>query len=106
MLEVMRDHEDGAEQKEYAWRKSYRSAMMELNPAELPAKVKLAVRELAARSQELLPARDPASIAEWQAIADALHNLSLIDKQESTSSSDAATPADPPRPPPTTRDPE
>jgi len=98
MLEVMKDREDGAEPNEPAWRKSYRSAMIELNPAALPAKVTLAVRELAARSQQLLPARDPASLAEWQAIADALNNLSLIDKHESTSI-EAATPADSARPP-------
>jgi hypothetical protein len=105
MLKVMNQSEGGSMAKTFPWEHSYQDAMLELNPAELPGKVKRAVCELAARSRELLLVQDAASIAEWQAIADALHDLSVIEKHELTSSAEASTPADPPPPTgPRTRD--
>jgi hypothetical protein len=66
----------------YAWQSRYADAMLELNPSELAAKVKLANEELYRRSKELMFARDAESMAEWQALADALNNLTAIQKHE------------------------
>lgn len=66
----------------FAWQRSYRDAMLELDPSEMPAKLKLAASELRERSKELMFARDAAFLMEWQAIADALNNLSVIERYE------------------------
>ncbi len=65
----------------FPWQRSYQDAMLELNPAELPGKLKIAVAELQERIRELF-ARDSRSSVEWQAIADARNNLSAIEKYE------------------------
>lgn len=66
----------------FSWHQSYQEAMLELNLAELPGKIRRAVQELQQRSGELLYARDPESGKEWQAICDALTNLSVIQRYE------------------------
>jgi hypothetical protein len=66
----------------YAWQRPYVEAMLELNPSELPGKVDFAKEELHRRSEELMFARDAESMAEWQAVADALNNLTAIQKHE------------------------
>jgi hypothetical protein len=66
----------------YPWQRSYTEAMLELNPSELPAKVKLAYEDLHRRNKELMFARDAESMTEWQALADAINNLTAIQKHE------------------------
>ena len=66
----------------FSWQKSYQEAMLELNLPELPAKIRRAVTELREREKELLLKREAASLAEWQAISDALNNLSAIARSE------------------------
>lgn len=74
--------EDEEMRSTFSWHASYEAAMLELNPVELPAKVMRAVDELKQRSQELAFNRDANSANEWQALADALNNLSAIQKWE------------------------
>jgi hypothetical protein len=69
-------------QNVYSWQRSYQDAMLELNPAELGAKVRRAVSELQLRSSELLLSREGEAFREWQAITDALNNLRAIEKFE------------------------
>lgn len=69
-------------QNEYSWQRSYQDAMLELNPAELGAKVRRAVSELQLRSSELQLSHEGEAFREWQAIADALNNLRAIEKFE------------------------
>ena len=66
----------------YAWQRSYQDAMLELDPSEMPAKLKRAASELQERAEELMSARDATSILEWQAIGDALNNLRVIERHE------------------------
>lgn len=75
----------------YGWQRSYTEAMLELNPSELPAKVRLAYEELHRRSKELMFARDAESMTEWQALADALNNLTAIQKHELGTTKEADT---------------
>lgn len=79
MLEIS---EDESMSELYAWHRSYQDAMLELNVSEMPAKFKRAASELRERAQELMFARDAASILEFQAIGDALNNLSAIERSE------------------------
>ncbi len=77
----------------FPWQRSYQDAMLELDPVELRAKVQLALSELQERSRELLAARDSESSVEWQAIADARSNLSVIQRHELASSPGGERPA-------------
>jgi hypothetical protein len=77
----------------YSWQQSYQDALLELNSAELHAKISQAVSELEKRIRELTFVQDVESIAERQAIADALHGLDAIRRFE------LAAPSEPGRPP-------
>ena len=66
----------------YSWQHSYQDALLELNPAELPAKIRRAVSELEARRSELMFAQDTESLAERQAVVDALNGLGAISRFE------------------------
>ena len=69
----------------FSWQQSYQAAMLELNLAELRVKLKDAIFALQERGRELMFARDAESAVEWQAIADALNNLSVIERYELSS---------------------
>ena len=68
--------------KIYFWQPSYRDALLELNPAELPAKIARAVSELQKRSRELMFTPGEESLFERQAVADALNGLRAIQRFE------------------------
>lgn len=70
--------------KSYSWQQSYQDALLELNPAELRAKLSRAVSELEKRRLELMVAQDKESLAERQAITDALNGLGAISRFELT----------------------
>ena len=82
MLESMKSMDGEGKKDEFSWQRSYRDAMLELRPAELGAKVRLAVSELELRSSELLLSHEGELIREWQAIADAMSNLRVIERCE------------------------
>jgi hypothetical protein len=56
--------------------------LLELNPAELPAKIARAVSELEKRSRELMFTQAAESLIERQAVADALNGLRAIQRTE------------------------
>ncbi|MFZ3340902.1 MAG: hypothetical protein WA213_08475 [Terriglobales bacterium] len=66
----------------YSWQQSYHDALLELNPAELRVKIIRAVSELERRNRELLSAQEAESLAERQAIVDALNGLGAIERFE------------------------
>jgi hypothetical protein len=66
----------------YSWQQAYQDALLELNQTELRTKVARAVSELEKRRQELMFAQDKASLAERQAIIDALNGLGAIQRFE------------------------
>ncbi|MGA9473901.1 MAG: hypothetical protein WBV36_15650 [Terriglobales bacterium] len=66
----------------YSWQPCYQDALLELDPAALPAKIARARSELEKRSRELIFAQDPASVAERQAVTDALNGLGAIQRLE------------------------
>lgn len=66
----------------YSWQPCYQDALLELDPAELPAKIARARSELEKRSRELIFVQDPASVAERQAVTDALNGLGAIQRLE------------------------
>lgn len=83
MLESMIDR-GGQTMGAFSWQQSYRDALLELNPAELRAKIARAVAELERRSQELMFAQGEEAVAERQAVADALNGLGAIQRHELT----------------------
>lgn len=81
--------------KVYAWQQSYQDALLELNPAELAEKMRRAVSELEKRRAELMFAQNSESLAERQAVIDALNGLGAISRFELSVPLD---PGCPPRP--------
>ena len=79
--------------RDYCWQQSYQDALLELNHVDLRAKISHAVSELEKRIRELRLVQDVESIAERQAIADALHGLDAIRRFE------LAVPSEPGRSP-------
>ena len=68
----------------YSWQQSYQDALLELNPAELRAKIGHAVSELESRIRELMSHQDAETVAERQAIRDALNGLHALERSELT----------------------
>jgi len=68
--------------KIYSWQRSYQDALLELNQTELRAKIARAVSELEKRRLDLKSAQDNESLAERQAIVDALNGLGAIQRFE------------------------
>ena len=77
----------------YSWQQSYQDALLELNPAQLPVNIDRAVSELEQRIRELMSVQDVESIAERQAIVDALRGLDTIKRFELTKPSQAGAKA-------------
>ena len=71
-----------SDEKIYSWQQSYQDALLELNPPELRAKISRAVSELEKRRRELIFTQDRESLAESQAIIDALNGLGAIERFE------------------------
>jgi len=82
MLELMRHSGGGCLTTLYSWQPCYQDALLELDPAELPAKIARARSELEKRSRELIFVQEPASVAERQAVTDALNGLGAIQRLE------------------------
>ncbi len=87
MLEVMNNSDD--EMRTFPWGRSYRDAMLEIDPLELRAKINIALFELKKRTSELMLAGEPVSSVEWQALVDAHNNLRVIEKHELSSAMEA-----------------
>lgn len=68
----------------YPWQQSYQEALLELNPAELRANIGRAVSELENRIRELMSNQDVETVAERQAIRDALNGLRAVERSELT----------------------
>jgi hypothetical protein len=81
--------------KVYFWQQSYQDALLELNPAALRAKIARVVSELEKRKRELMLAQDKESLAERQAIVDALNGLGAIERFELTVPLDPGCPRRP-----------
>ena len=81
--------------KLFPWQRSYRDALLELNPVELRVKINRAVSELQNRSRELMFAQDVQSLIERQAVMDALNGLDSIERYELTAPFEALIPSRP-----------
>jgi hypothetical protein len=79
----------------YSWQPTYQDALLELNPAALRVKIARAISELEKRKRELMLAQDKKSLAERQAIVDALNGLGAIERFELTVALDPGCPPQP-----------
>jgi hypothetical protein len=66
----------------FQWQKVYQSALLELDPTELPKKIKLAHTAKRQRDEELMVGHDARNFEEQRAIADALRNLAVLERLE------------------------
>jgi hypothetical protein len=64
------------------WQDLYKAAMLELNPMELRVKIAVALEAMRVRDEELRQSPQPGSLEECRAIADAVHNLTVLKKVE------------------------
>jgi hypothetical protein len=64
------------------WQEAYKAAMLELNPKQLPQRIRIAQAAIRERAKELMRSRDRNSIEERWAVADALSNLALLERTE------------------------
>jgi hypothetical protein len=63
-------------EREHTWRKFYRAAMLESDPANLDGRIAKAQADIEQRLQELggVPSIHP----QWQELQDALHNMRVL----------------------------
>jgi hypothetical protein len=64
------------------WQDLYKAAMLELNPLELRVKIAVALEAMRVRDEELQQSPEPGSSEERRALADAVHNLSVLRRVE------------------------
>lgn len=67
---------------ETQWQELYKSAVLELNPLVMRTKINIAMEAMRERDEQLRQLHDPNALDERRAIADAVHNLTTLEKLE------------------------